>query len=105
MESMSLCGAHLKLARSWMYLIGLQAPPNYGAEYKTAFDQMYPDLAKKYGTLLYENFFAGLIEGTDRAAALRKFMQPDGIHPNAKGVTILVAQIGPSVEALISKVQ
>jgi len=82
-------------------LIGLQAPSNYGADYKQAFDSMYPDLAKKYGALLHENFFAGLLDGMDRAQALRKYMQPDGIHPNAKGVSVLVTQIGPSVEELI----
>lgn len=86
-------------------LIGVRAPPNYGPDYKTSFDGMYPDLSAKYGTLLYEDFFKGLLEGTDRASALAKYMQADGIHPNAVGVSVLVAKIGPSVEQLIDRAE
>jgi acyl-CoA thioesterase-1 len=86
-------------------LIGVRAPPNYGPDYKTSFDGMYPDLSAKYGTLLYEDFFKGLLEGTDRASALAKYMQADGIHPNAAGVSVLVAKIGPSVEKLIDRAE
>jgi acyl-CoA thioesterase-1 len=28
-------------------------------------------------------------------------MQPDGIHPNAEGVALIVEALGPEVEALI----
>ncbi|MEO0381532.1 MAG: arylesterase, partial [Pseudomonadota bacterium] len=32
-------------------LVGMQAPGNYGPDYKAAFDGMYPDLSAAYGTL------------------------------------------------------
>ena len=41
-------------------LVGMDAPGNYGAEYKDAFDGMYPELAEEYGTLYVESFFDGL---------------------------------------------
>lgn len=84
-------------------LVGMDAPANYGAEYETAFDAMYPVLAEKYDAILYPDFLAALAAQEDRQAALTEFMQPDGIHPNAKGVSLIVEAIGPSVLELIER--
>lgn len=80
-------------------LVGLEATGNYGPDYKAAFDAMYPDLARTYDTLYAENFLAPLSEDGDPAAA-RRFLQADGIHPNAEGVARIVAALGPKVRAL-----
>ena len=77
-------------------LAGLEAPLNYGAEYKEAFDGMYADLAAKHDAILYPSFVAGL-EGAEDA------MQDDGIHPNPKGVALIVADIGPRVVELLAR--
>ena len=84
-------------------LVGMDAPANYGAEYEAAFDAMYPVLAEKYDAILYPDFLAALAAQEDRQAALAEFMQPDGIHPNAKGVSLIVEAIGPSVLELIER--
>ncbi|OAN73389.1 arylesterase [Sulfitobacter sp. EhC04] len=88
-------------------LIGMQAPGNYGPEYKTEFDAIYPDLAGEYGTQLLGSFFAGLTEGDAPAdpSQLRAFLQADGIHPNAEGVTRIVGRIGPEVLDLIARIK
>ncbi|MCZ4353247.1 arylesterase [Roseovarius aestuarii] len=83
-------------------LIGLRAPGNYGAEFKAAFEGNYTDLAAAYDTLLWPDFFAPLpLEPAARA----QYFQRDGIHPNAAGVTLLVNELGPKVQALIAKVK
>ena len=82
-------------------LVGLEAPSNYGADFKTAFDDMFPELATAYDTRLYPSFLAPLTAERDLATALRDVMQPDGIHPNAAGVKEMVEGIGPSVLDLI----
>jgi acyl-CoA thioesterase-1 len=41
----------------------------------------------------------------DRAGALARYMQPDGIHPNADGVALIVEALGPEVEALIERIE
>ena len=83
-------------------LVGLQATNNYGTDYKTAFDAMYPDLATEFSAILYPSFFAGITAaGGDARAA---YFQDDGIHPNAAGVKLDVAAIGPSVLDLIKAV-
>ena len=75
---------------------GMQAPPNLGADYAAAFDAIYPRLAKKHGAILYPFFLDGV-------AAQPSLNQADGIHPNGKGVDIIVERIMPSVEGLIRR--
>ena len=86
-------------------LIGMQAPGNYGAGYKQAFDAMYPDIAESYGALYLDSFFAGLGGPEVDPADLRDFLQPDGIHPNAEGVARIVEGVGPAVRDLIDRVE
>ena len=88
-----------------LLLVGFQAPSNFGPDYKTAFDTIYPDLSQKYGTLLTESFFAPLVaEAKDRADVLQYF-QPDGLHPNKEGVAKIVAGLGPQVLDLLAQVK
>jgi acyl-CoA thioesterase I len=87
-------------------LIGLQAPGNYGPEFQQGFNAMYPDLAAQYDALHVDNFLGALNDaaGGDRRAAFAAYMQPDGIHPNAAGVALIVEDLGPEVERLIARV-
>jgi acyl-CoA thioesterase I len=85
-------------------LIGMQAPHNYGAEYKASFDAIYPDLAKEYDAFFFESFFAGLTANDDDPAVLGQYMQPDGIHPNGKGVELIVQAVGPTALQLVGAV-
>ena len=82
-------------------LVGMDSPSNYGPDFEAAFDTMYPELAAEYGTLFYPNFLAALIRADDRKSALEEFMQGDGIHPNAKGIELVVEDIGPQVAELV----
>ncbi|MEM6498854.1 MAG: arylesterase [Pseudomonadota bacterium] len=82
-------------------LVGMEAPGNFGPDYKASFDAMYPDLATAYDTLLFPNFFEGL--GEEDFAALQPFFQDDGIHPNAQGVQRIVDAMGPAVLELLKR--
>lgn len=84
-------------------LIGMEAPGNYGPDYKSAFDSIYPDLANSYDSLLFDNFFEGIMS-EDLSSARARYMQPDGIHPNAEGVDRIVAAMGPAVLDLVARV-
>jgi len=77
-------------------IAGMQAPPNLGPDYAAAFDTIYPRLAEKHGAMLYPFFLDGV-------AAEPSLNQADGIHPNGKGVDIIVGRIMPSVEGLIRR--
>lgn len=88
-------------------LIGMEAPGNFGADYKTQFDSIYPDLADKYGVGYLQNFFAGLVGEGEAAdpSQLREWFQADGIHPNPDGVKRIVTAVGPLVLELIETVE
>jgi acyl-CoA thioesterase I len=79
-------------------LCGMRAAPNLGAEYGQAFESIYPELAAKYGVLLYPFFLDGV-------AADLKLTQHDGMHPDAAGVELIVARVLPKVEELIARVR
>ena len=83
--------------------VGMQAPGNFGAEYKSQFDALYPELAQKHNVLFFPYFFAGIADRADDPAKLRVVMQGDGIHPNADGVAAIVAAMGPSVAELATR--
>ena len=83
-------------------LVAQTAPGNYGADYKTAFDAIYPDLAAGYGALLSDPYFLPLMDAGSGVLA-SDMMQADGIHPNADGVAKVVAALGPKVQALVAE--
>lgn len=75
-------------------LAGMLAPPNLGKPYQDSFNRIYPDLAAEYDVLLYPFFLDGV-------AAKPPFNQADGIHPNARGVAVMVRRILPYVQQLL----
>nr|WP_311201444.1 arylesterase [Sulfitobacter sp. M368] len=88
-------------------LVGMQAPGNYGEDYKADFEAIYPDLAKDFETLYLESFFAGLTEGEENEdlSAYRALFQGDGVHPNAEGVAMIVARFGPELLDLVNQIK
>ena len=84
-------------------IVGMEAPGNYGPDYKAEFDAMYPELAETYDALYFPRFFEGLYTVSDTPADLREVMQMDGIHPNADGVDLIVEAMGPAVADLVRR--
>lgn len=77
-------------------LCGTRAAPNLGADYVKSFEAIYPELAVKYEALLYPFFLDGVAGRLD-------LLQPDGLHPNAAGVEVIVRRILPKVEEMIAR--
>jgi len=84
-------------------VVGMEAPGNYGPEYKAEFDAMYPELAEDYDALYFPRFFEGLYTVGETPAEIRDYMQTDGIHPNADGVELIVEAMGPAVAELVGR--
>lgn len=87
--------ARLKGRKIAVLLAGMRAAPNLGADYQNAFDAIYPRLAAKYGVPLYPFFLDGV-------AGVPALQLGDGLHPNAKGVDVMVERILPTVEKAIA---
>lgn len=86
--------SRLKDRKIPVLLIGMMAPPNMGGDYAERFNPIYKRLSEKYGAPLYPFFLDGVVtvEGTQLA---------DGMHPNAKGVGIMVDKSLPVIERFL----
>lgn len=78
-------------------LTGMRAPPNLGREYGSEFDAVFPRLAEKHGVAFFPFFLEGV-------AAEPHLNQADGIHPNRRGVEIIVGNILPHMTRLLDQV-
>jgi acyl-CoA thioesterase-1 len=89
----ALENAHIKIL-----LTGITLPPNYGQEYILQFDQLFRDLAAKHHAAFVPMIYKDLIHvpGT---------IQPDGIHPTAKGSEIIARTLLPALKPLLRKGQ
>jgi acyl-CoA thioesterase-1 len=87
----------LKARKIAVLLCGMVAPPNYGSDYADRFNAIYPDLAKAFGVPLYRFFLDGV-------AADARLNQPDGLHPTAEGVDVIVRNILPTVQAFVGTI-
>lgn len=86
----------LKIRNIPTLLLGMKAPPNLGADYGSKFDGMFPKLAAEFEATLYPFYLDGV-------AAQPELNQADGIHPNEKGLAVILPKILPFVEALVAK--
>ena len=86
-------------------LVGLKALNNYGPAYKAEFNAIYPALAAKFAVPLYPDYFGPLKSSGDQTMSLAKYMQPDGLHPNAEGVARVVSDLGPQVVEFLKQAQ
>ncbi|WP_375402033.1 arylesterase [uncultured Sphingomonas sp.] len=80
----------LKRRRIPVLLVGMRAAANLGPDYRRRFDGIYARVARRHGVPLYP--FLG--EGV---AGNRALFQADGLHPNARGVGLVVARMLPAV--------
>ncbi len=86
----------LEAAHIRVLLAGITLPPNYGPEYVHQFDQVFVDLAAKHRTAIVPMIYKDLVrvQGT---------IQPDGIHPTAKGSEILAKTLLAALKPMLRK--
>jgi acyl-CoA thioesterase-1 len=82
-------------------LIGVLASSNFGEGYRADFEQVFPDLAEEFSVGLFPNFLEGIATAGSFSDARRLYLQADGLHPNQKGVALIVDKIVPSVVSLV----
>ena len=83
--------AELKRRDIPVVLTGMVAAPNMGPDYARTFNPIYPQLAAKYGAGLYPFILDNVVGKPD-------LMLGDHIHPNARGVKIVVEGLAPLIE-------
>jgi acyl-CoA thioesterase I len=79
-------------------LAGMEAPPNFGAEYTGAFRDAFRDLATQHEVV----FVPFLL---DRVAGQSRLNQGDGIHPNAQGAEILADTVWAALQPMLIRIR
>jgi acyl-CoA thioesterase I len=87
--------SRLKARNIPVFLVGMLAPPNNGADYAAKFNAIYPDLSAKYALPLYPFFLDGVM-------AVPGKQLPDGMHPTREGVAVMVERTLPQIETWLS---
>jgi acyl-CoA thioesterase-1 len=78
-------------------LVGMQVPPNYGADYAAQFSQIFVRLAKQHKTAVVPFMLKGIAD-TPNA---NEMFQADRIHPAAQAHPRILANIWPELKKLL----
>jgi len=82
--------------RIQVVLAGMEAPPNFGAQYVAEFRRTYSDLAKQY----HAAFVPFLLQGV---AGIESLNQRDGIHPTPEGARLVADNVWKALEPLVAE--
>jgi acyl-CoA thioesterase-1 len=87
----ALDAAHIRVL-----LAGITLPPNYGPDYIHAFNRTFSDLAAQHHAAFVPMIYKDLINVPDT-------IQPDGIHPTAKGSEIIANTLLSTLAPLLRR--
>lgn len=96
-ENLDQMITRLKQRNIIVVLAGMLAPPNLGVAYEAEFNAIFPDLAAKHNIPLIPFFLEGV-------AAKPDLQLVDRLHPNRKGVDVMVANALSIVEPLVKSI-
>jgi acyl-CoA thioesterase I len=86
----------IKAIDAQVLLLGIQIPPNYGPAYTGQLRTLYMDLAKSEKVAFLPFFLEGV-------ALDQKYMQADGLHPNAAGQPRLLDNVWKALQPLLRR--
>jgi acyl-CoA thioesterase I len=78
-------------------LLGMQVPPNYGADYSAQFAKAFENVATERKTQIVPFFLKGVADGAD---ALKLF-QADRIHPKEEAHPIMLDNVWPTLKKML----
>ena len=76
-----------------LVVAGMEALPNYGADYGREFREVFPAVAERHGAALVPFLLQDV-------AGVRRLNQADGVHPTAEGQRIMAETVGEVVVPL-----
>ncbi len=86
----------IKQAKADVLLAGIVLPPNYGTRYANDFAAMFPALSKDHGVPLVPFLLDGIALDT-------RYMQADGLHPNAAGQPLVLENVWKHLKPLLER--
>jgi len=79
-------------------LVGMQMPPNYGAEYASHFAALYERVARTNNAALVPFLLKGVADAADPTA----LFQADRIHPKEEAQPLLLDNVWPELKKLLA---
>ena len=86
-----------KRAGARVLLLGMQMPPNYGADYAQRFAGLYTQVARSEKAALVPFFLKGVADGPDPT----RLFQSDRIHPNTEAQPMMLNNVWPELKKLL----
>jgi acyl-CoA thioesterase-1 len=86
----------IRAAKAKLLLVGILIPPNYGQQYTTSLAAMYSRLATAQKVPLVPFLLEGI-------ALDPRFMQADGLHPNAQGQPRVLENVWSALKPLLER--
>jgi acyl-CoA thioesterase-1 len=78
-------------------LVGMQVPPNYGADYGNRFAGLFEKVAKQHKAALVPFLLRGVADGPEPT----KLFQADRIHPAEEAHPIMLDNVWPELKKLL----
>jgi acyl-CoA thioesterase-1 len=82
-------------------VIGMQIPPNYGANYAQQMAQAYQRVSKETGAELHNQFLKGIADEADSL----KWFQADRIHPNEGAQSTMMKNTWPVLKKMLAEIK
>ncbi len=78
-------------------LLGMQMPPNYGADHAARFATMYREVAQQHRVGLVPFFLQSIADRPNPS----EWFQPDRIHPTAQAQPLMLETVWPELKKLL----
>jgi acyl-CoA thioesterase I len=79
-------------------LVGIQVPPNYGADYSNRFAGLYEKVASAHKAAVVPFMLKGLVDGPEPT----RMFQPDRIHPTEAAQPLILDTVWPELKKMIA---
>lgn len=84
----------VKAANATPILAGVRLPPNYGDEYRLAFENIFLEIGDIENIPVIPKLLNGVAED-------RSLMQADGIHPSVDAQPVILDNVWPTIQAAL----
>lgn len=96
-DNLSWMTGQAQAAGARVLLVGMQMPPNYGADYGRRFAALFETVAKERKAALVPFLLKGVADAPNAAA----LFQPDRIHPRAEAQPRMLDNVWPALRKLL----
>jgi acyl-CoA thioesterase-1 len=94
-DNLTAMAQQSKAAGARVLILAMEIPPNYGSRYASAFRNSFGKVAEETGSALSPFMLDGV-------ATTGELMQPDGIHPTVEAQPLLLDNVWPHLEPLLT---